>query len=144
MKDQSFKNHVRFHPPYHFVGSILMVFTLVGSIVHLIFSLKDGEGVFTSILLVTGSMGLVLTFALVRLYSLKVQDRVIRAEENFRLYRLKGQTLDPQITIGQVIALRFASDGEFPSLYERAINEQLNPAEIKKAIKEWRADYLRV
>ncbi|WML48087.1 DUF6526 family protein [Neobacillus sp. PS3-34] len=144
MKEQSLKNHARIHPPYHYVGSILMVFTLIGSIVHLIFSLKDGDGVFAAILLVTGSMGLVLTFALVRLYSLKVQDRVIRTEENFRLYRLTGKTLDPQVTIGQIIALRFANDAEFPTLYEKAINEKLLPAEIKKTVKDWRADNLRV
>ena len=44
----------------------------------------------------------------------------------------------------QIIALRFASDEEFVELVERAIQENLSSAEIKKAIKNWKGDYYRV
>jgi hypothetical protein len=78
------------------------------------------------------------------MYSLKVQDRVIRTEENFRHFVLTGKPLDPQLRIGQIVALRFASDAEFPELAKRASAEKLRSSEIKKAIQQWRPDTYRV
>jgi AMMECR1 domain-containing protein len=48
------------------------------------------------------------------------------------------------LTIKQIIALRFASDEEFVRLARRAVNEALNNDEIKKEIKNWKIDTLRV
>jgi hypothetical protein len=87
---------------------------------------------------------LLLIGAIVRLYALKVQDRVIRAEENFRYYRLTGNRLDDTLSMKQVIALRFAPDDEFVELAEQATSESLSPDDIKKAIQNWRADLHRV
>jgi hypothetical protein len=78
------------------------------------------------------------------MYALKVQDRVIRAEENFRHFLLTGKPLDSRIKMRQIIALRFASDEELPVLAQRAIQENLSEKEIKKAIINWRADYKRI
>lgn len=69
---------------------------------------------------------------------------MIRTEENFRHYRLTGKVLDPRLTRTQVIALRFADDSELAALAERAANENLGPAAIKKAIGKWRADHHRI
>ncbi len=83
----------------------------------------------------------------VRLYSLKVQDRVIRLEERLRLTQLSQEPLRsriPELTVGQLCALRFASDAEVAKLAERALNEKLSRADIKKAIQTWRPDYWRV
>jgi hypothetical protein len=79
-----------------------------------------------------------------RMYALKAQDRAIRAEENFRHFILTGKPLDNRLRMAQIIALRFAADQEFPTLAQRAITENLNPAQIKKEISVWKPDYNRV
>jgi purine nucleoside permease len=75
---------------------------------------------------------------------LKAQDRAIRAEENFRHYMLTNKLMDGRLNLSQVIALRFASDEEFPALAQKAAAEKLPAKEIKKQIKNWRGDYYRV
>jgi hypothetical protein len=61
-----------------------------------------------------------------------------------RHFILTGKLLDPRLTIGQIISLRFATDEEFPALCERTLQEKLSPDAIKRAIKTWKADYDRV
>jgi hypothetical protein len=87
---------------------------------------------------------LFLLAGLVRVYSLKVQDRVIRAEENFRHFTLTGKALDSRLRISQIIALRFASDEELPGLAKKAAEDQLSAKQIKASIQQWRGDYYRV
>jgi hypothetical protein len=57
---------------------------------------------------------------------------------------MTGKTLPTELKMGQIIALRFASDSEFLSLLEKAIRENLSNKEIKLAIQNWKADYDRV
>ena len=83
-------------------------------------------------------------YVYVRLFPLKAQDRAIRAEENFRYYLLTGKPLPDGLRMGQIIALRFASDEEFPALVTRALKENLRSKEIKQAIQKWKADNYRV
>jgi hypothetical protein len=75
-----------------------------------------------------------------RQFALKAQDRAIRAEESLRYFILTGKAIDSRITMGQIIALRFAPDEEFVLLTEKAAAEGLLPNDIKKEIKNWRAD----
>jgi hypothetical protein len=85
-----------------------------------------------------------LILILTRLNGLKNQDRAIRAEEKLRYFILTGKQLPSTVSLSQIIALRFASDEELPSLVEEAIKENLNSRQIKERIKNWKADYRRV
>ncbi|OOE10073.1 DUF6526 family protein [Fictibacillus arsenicus] len=140
METQDFKNHTRMHPIYHYVLSLLVVGGLVASIVYLL----KAEDTFLGVVLVVMSLSLAVTFALLRLYPLKAQDRAIRAEENLRYYVLTGKLLDAKLTPGQIVALRFAPDNEFPGLAEKAAAENMKPKEIKQAINNWKADHYRI
>jgi hypothetical protein len=78
-----------------------------------------------------------------RLYIVRLQDRIIRLEMQLRLARLGLESSFPRLTVRQVIALRFASDAEMPALVNRAIAENLTGKQIKQAVKDWQADWLR-
>ena len=49
---------------------------------------------------------------------------------------------EPRICVAGT--LRFASDEEPPTLVKRALDENLNRKDIKKAVTRWRPDYSRV
>jgi hypothetical protein len=142
MKEQNFKNHSRYIPLWHLLTGIAVIAVVGGSIVNLVNSAK--ENLYPASLLVVISLILASTFWYCRQFALRAQERAIRAEENFRHYILTGKSFDHRIRMGQIIALRFASDEEFPALTEKAISEGLKRHEIKKAIKNWRADHHRV
>jgi len=139
---QSFKNHVMFDPPFHFFLAPVGLFLLIASIVEL----WKNPGWVSGIHVLTIVWLIVLVFK-TRIYSLKVQDRVIRLEERLRLAGLLPATLQPRVgelTIDQLIGLRFASDAEVPGLVEKALAENCNRKQIKQAVQNWRGDYWRV
>lgn len=142
MTPQNLANHKRYHPLLHF---IILPLSLIGLALAARGVLNaSSENLITSILLTLAFFLLFCIAGIARMYSLKVQDRVIRNEENFRHFVLTGKPLDPQLRIGQIVALRFASDAEFPELAKRASAEKLRSSEIKKAIQQWRPDTYRV
>ncbi|MCZ8513957.1 DUF6526 family protein [Paenibacillus filicis] len=140
MSTQNYNNHRRFHPIYHYFMPLLLLATLI-SVIVLLF--KEGFSL-SSVVILLIFVGLAISFFLLRAYPLKAQDRAIKAEENLRHYVLKGQLLDSRLTFAQITALRFASDAEFPDLAQKAVSQNLSPDDIKKAIKNWRADNDRV
>ena len=142
MKTQNYSNHARFVPLFHFFTLIGTLVLFIGSIVNLVKS--SGSNLYNASLIVFGSLLLMLTAFYARVFSLKAQDRAIRAEENFRHYLLTGKPLDSELTVRQIIGLRFASDEEFPELSKKAVAEKLSEKEIKKSIKNWKGDYYRV
>lgn len=141
MSDQNFKNHTRFVPLYHFVAGTLTIFGFGGSIVNLLHA--DAHTHYSAALLVVVFFVLILIFWYARVFALKAQDRAIRAEENFRHFILTGKPFDAKLRMGQIIALRFASDEEMPALAKKAIEENLSQKQIKELIKNWRVDYHR-
>ena len=148
-KPQTYSNHTRFDPPFHFylipIFGLGLIFALIHFFAHLGESdLREHIHAFLLILLAVAFVILTLK---TRLYALKVQDRVIRLEERLRLMQLLPEPLRariPELTEGQLIGLRFASDAELPKLVERTLNEKLSRKEIKKSIQNWRPDYWRV
>jgi hypothetical protein len=144
MQEQSYKNHVRFHPLYHYVLVPLVLITFISSIFNLFPKYRGGMELWYAIVLLMASGALLLVVVLARAYGTKMQDRVVRAEENFRHYLLTGKPLDTRITLSQIIALRFASDEEFVELCAKAINDNLSADAIKKSIETWKPDGLRL
>ena len=144
MEAQNYANHRRNVPAFHFILLPIILLTLIGSFVNLYQSWGDHQRQYSASLIVVIMVCLALVSLLARLFSLKAQDRAIRAEENLRHYVMTGKLLDPKLTIRQIIGLRFASDQEFVELAGRAIEENLSEDAIKKAVKNWRADTYRV
>jgi hypothetical protein len=93
------------------------------------------------------SVVIFLPFFLIRMYPVKVQDRVIRLEERLRLQALAPEEWHSQIyrlTEDQLIGLRFAADDEVVELAKQALEHNLNRKQIKERIKDWRPDNWRV
>jgi hypothetical protein len=138
--EQEYSNHRHLVPSFHFLTLAAVVALLIGSVVYLFI---DSSWLLAFMLIV---MSLTITSVSLhaRSFAIRAQDRAIRAEENLRYFILTGQRLNQHLSLGQIIALRFASDEEFVPLAARALNENLKADEIKRAIKNWRPDYHRV
>ena len=128
-------------PLYHYVAGMLVTLGFGGSIVN--FIKADAHTHYSAALLLVAFFVLVIIFWYARVFALRAQDRAIRAEENFRHYILTGKQLPKELTMAQIIGLRFASDEEFPALAKKAVDEKLSQKQIKQEIKNWRADHYR-
>ena len=140
---QNYKNHGRLDPPFHFVLFFVLIANLVISIVFLVHHVHC----FYAWWLVVLSVAAFLMLFKLRLYPLKVQDRVIRLEERLRLQALAPVEWHSQIyrlTEDQLIGLRFAADDEIVELARQALEKNLNRKQIKERIKDWRPDNWRV
>ncbi len=143
MPAQTYANHRKFVPIFHGVLLPILFLTVVGSVVNLVHSFGDHQRLYSASLIVVLACAILVLAILSRVFALKAQDRAIRAEENLRHFVMTGQLLDPRLGIRQVIALRFAPDGEFPLLARRAADEKMAPDAIKQAIKNWKEDLYR-
>jgi len=139
---QTYENHTRLDPPFHFFLLPVAAITIGAAVYNVIRSFS-----WAHLWFVVLALALAVLILRLRQYALKAQDRVIRLEERLRLSMLCDEPLRSRIselTEGQLIAIRFASDEECPGLVERALSSKMAPAEIKKAIKTWRPDYFRI
>lgn len=143
MPEQNYQNHTQRVPAFLAVGLALFI-SIIGSFVNLYNSIGDHQRIYSASLLVVLSICLFVVAFFARTFALKAQDRGIRAEENLRHFVLTGKLLDPRLTIQQIIALRFASDAEFPQLAVQAVEKNLDQKTIKEQVKNWRADTHRV
>jgi len=142
MSEQNFKKHSRYIPLWHFIIPLIMFSLLTGSIINLVHS--DPSDHYSAALIVVIAVLFTGFYWYTRWFALRAQDRAIRAEENFRHFILTGKPHDNRLRMGQIIALRFASDEEMPALAKRAVEEKMLQKEIKQAIKNWKPDYNRV
>ncbi|MEO7659865.1 MAG: DUF6526 family protein [Pyrinomonadaceae bacterium] len=140
---QNYSNHVRWFPLFHFVISPLLLAGLIYLIVRLVQEPSWDRAVWVGFAFV-----IILVSLSARVQALKAQDRIIRLEETLRYRELlepglarRAMNLEPKT----LIPLRFASDEELPDLVTQVLDGKIKTSkEIKAAVKNWRADYLRV
>ena len=141
-KPQSYASHAKIDPAFHlFVLPVLLINILI--VAYLLIRHPGIGG--TWLLLV--SISLLVLAGRLRSWATHLQDRVIRVEERIRLAAILPEPLRSRIaelSDSQIVGLRFASDAELPALFQRAVDEKLSRADIKKAITDWRPDYSRV
>lgn len=141
-RTQSFENHTAWQPMFHYVASPLtglyMLYAIslairtpsTANAIHAVWAVGIAVGVFAS-----------------RIMVLTVQNRIIRLEMRLRLRELlTGELLERSkaLNVRQLVALRFASDAELPALVERTLKGEFESAkDIKRAITNWQADWLR-
>jgi hypothetical protein len=143
MPEQSYANHARYVFGFHVVLTVVILTAAILGGTHFYRTMVWGQlrmqG--AAIVLLVVACGLLMWYT--RTFALKAQDRAIRAEESLRHYLLTGKPIDARLRLGQVIALRFASDEELPALAQRAAEEGLRGRDIKQAIRHWRPDHHR-
>ena len=141
-EQQNLSNHTMLDPKFHY-------FLVPVSAVNFFYSLRllyKNPGSMSAWTCLMAFLLVVLIFT-VRIYSLRVQDRLIRLEERLRMQSLLSAGVmrrTAELTEKQYVALRFASDEELPALVETTLTNKLKPADIKKAVKNWRPDNFRV
>jgi hypothetical protein len=139
---QNFENHSRVVPGYHVVTFGIFAINLVWRIYRVVrvFSVP-------SVISLLLAIGFLLLFFYVRTFVLTVQDRVVRLEMRLRLQQILPADLRPRISefqLGQLVALRFASDEELSELARKVLDENLtNRKVIKRMIRNWQPDFLR-
>jgi Family of unknown function (DUF6526) len=140
-RSQSYANHVRVVPGFHY--GVLGVFAL--NVLWSLVRLWRFPGIESAMALLVAAALLAFLFY-ARRFALTVQNRVIRLEMRLRLRDLLPEDLRARIgelRVRQLIALRFAPDEELPDLVGQALAEKLSPRAIKERIRVWQADHLR-
>jgi len=138
---QTFENHAKFVPAYHF-------FTFGLAVINLLWNLYRSAVDFSlaQLMSLVVAVVLLMLFFFARIFALTVQDRVIRLEMRLRL-ALLAPDLTPRLdefTVDQLCSLRFAGDAELPALARQVLAEKLDERKaIKRLIRDWRADHLR-
>jgi hypothetical protein len=141
-KIQTYSNHTRFEPFYHFIASPIVLVNLFVQARHAYYA--PTRYALWNVVLAFGLFALV---ASARLMALTVQNRVIRLEMRLRLREVLPAAMHGDIgklTVSQLVGLRFASDAELPGLVQRVLSGELaDQKAIKLAVKDWQADWLR-
>lgn len=140
---QTYANHTRWHPPFHFFLGPVLLLNFVYAAVQL-YRFPDFDHVWLLVL----AVALLVLNLLTRINALRVQDRLIRLEERLRYQQVLPSPLAQRagaLPTRQILALRFASDEELPGLVQQVLDGKLTKGdEIKRAVKAWRPDTMRV
>jgi Family of unknown function (DUF6526) len=141
--EQSYANHARYYPLFHFIAVPLLVLNVIATIVYAI----RHPGAKWNWWQVVVALALFAFAWTVRVMVLTVQNRLIRLEETLRLQRLLPDDLRGRIgelRTSHFIALRFCSDAELPEMCRAVLTGELHEADaIKRRVKSWRPDWLR-
>ena len=138
---QTFENHAKVVPAYHYFTFLLVVIYWVYEASVLITA-----PTWPAAIGVVAATALLMVFFWARVFALKVQDRVIRLEMQLRLLQLAPELSSRfgEFTLNQLCSLRFASDAELPELARTVLTDRLDDRKtIKKRIRDWQADHLR-
>jgi Family of unknown function (DUF6526) len=140
MAEQSFQNHA--HRPTHTVITWLFaLLALIFMIQSMYFGREMRDWAIIMVILGVFELGWIS-----RVYTVKLQDRIIMLETKVRAAELLSAGQDGQLarlSSKQIAALRFASDEEFGALLDRAVRDNMTPKDIKAAVKNWRPDLHR-
>ena len=139
---QTYANHRRFEPLQHFILTPILLVTWIATIWQAV-KYPSLHSVWVAILAFT----ILLVVMQVRVYGLKVQDRLIRLEESLRMERILPQELKTRIaalTVKQMVGLRFAADSELADRVREALDQNLSGEAIKQRIQTWKPDTFRV
>ena len=141
-KPQNYENHAKFIPVFHYIALPLLLVNFFGALFRV-----TQEISFYTLNDVGLAISLIVVAVFTRLFALKAQDRVIRLEEQIRMQTFLPDALKAHVgrlTMGQIVALRFASDEELADLTQEALDQNTSPNALKQAVKNWRPDYDRV
>jgi Family of unknown function (DUF6526) len=142
---QSFSNHTRWYPPFHFFVLPLLLLNFIFSIYAAIHNWPTHWCLY--LWWIVMAIVFFIMAGIARGSAITVQDRIIRLEERLRLAALlpaEDRAHIDELSIKQLIALRFASDAELPALVRKTLTQNLEPKAIKQSIVNWRGDYHRV
>jgi hypothetical protein len=143
MDEQNLGNHMRVVPIFHFFAVPVVIANFIWSLIRL----RTLEFTFAGIFGVIFAAALVALIFEARLFALAVQDRVIRLEERLRYAQVLPADMQArcnELNVNQIVALRFASDAELPTLMKKVLDEKVIARKpIKQMVKNWRADYMR-
>lgn len=145
MKQQDYNNHRKFYPPHHFIYlPILIILEILG-----IYKIGDDPQHKLSWILFSIVIFLLfyLAFMTRQHYALGLQNRMVILEFKQRYFEIFNKRSDEtveKLKFDQIAALRFAHDDEFKELLYKALHEKLSGDDIKKSIRNWRADRLRI
>ena len=145
MKTQNYQNHIRYYTAHHFVFYPVVVALFIACITGLCRTTED-HLLWIVLTTLTAALGW-FSFMTRQHYALGNQNRIARLELRFRYYVVthkRFEEIEQQLSIAQIMALRFASDEELEELAQKAIREKLSPDAIKRSVKHWTPDYMRL
>lgn len=142
MAEQSYRSHTRWLPAFHFFAIPVLLLHTINQLRHLYLA-PSRSTAFAAVV----AAAILTTCFLARAMALTAQDRLIRLEMRLRLQAILPADLMARfndLTVQQLVGLRFASDGEMPELVRTVLKDGTRQSEIKKMIKQWVPDLVRV